>query len=355
MKINVITRKLILLSLFIFIFQLYLFSQEIKINQKEGILQEKLESHITFHKFEKFQPDINKVALSRITKLIIHDNKVFILDERQSRIFVFNKEANFLYTIGRPGQGPGDLEYPRDFDISKEGHVYVINSMAKRIEVFSLKGDFKRRIKLNIPEEIFYSRPSCILVSPIQNFLLGYSLSSHLIDTYDSVGTYKRNIIKRDDQIIIPGENLGNCSQLIFFKKERAILHFNYFTGVFTKLSLEGKAKKVFSVFEDFHNNEIKNLKKSIDIKENKPGVRVMNFQLWSNCCIDKDDNIYVFLLLKKKAEKQKLFVFSSEGVFLYWTTIPYFKDTRINKIFCYGDDFFFVTLEEEIIFAKRR
>jgi hypothetical protein len=117
------------------------------------------------------------------------------------------------------------------------------------------------------------------------------------------------------------------------------------------------KIEKIFSVSDKLHKKELQKLKKFIAEKRKikKSGIRALTFRLWSNYCIDADDNIYVFLLLTKKSKKQKLFVFSPEGTFLYWTTIPYFKNTRINKIFCSEDDFIFVTSEQEIIFAKKR
>jgi len=350
--------KKIIIWLFILFSCCYLLPQEIKINQKEGIFQDKKESHIAFHKFKKFQPNINKVVISRITKIVIHDDKVFILDGRQSRIFVFDKQANYLYSIGRPGQGPGDLEYPRDFTLSNGGNIYVVNSMAKRLEVFSLKGDFLKRIELELPKEIYYSTPSRILVDQNKNLYIAYNLSSHLIDIYNDQGKYQKSLLKREDEVFIPGGNLGNSSQILFLPKDNSILHFNYFTGVFTKISKTGRVEKVFSVFDAFQSKEtskIKNDMRKSRKKRKSNSLSIKGFQLWSNCCIDKNSNIYVFLLWKKKKEQQKMFVFSPEGYFLYCKTIPYFNKTRVNSLFCFQDLFFFTTPNEEIIFTNKK
>lgn len=350
--------KKIFISLFILLLHCSLISQEIKINQKKGIFQNKTKTHITFINFENFKPDFDKVVLRKVTKVIIHNDKVFILDRRQSKVFVFNKKANYLYSIGRPGQGPGDLEYPNDFAISNEGLIYVINSRAKRIEVFSLNGDFQRRIELHIPKEINYSHPVCILVGPNNNIFIAYNLNSHLIDMYDSQGNYKKNIFKREDPLIIPGQNFGNSSQMSFFQKDNAILYFNYFTGIFNKIRQNGKIEKVFSVFDKLHNKEISKLEKILEQKRKKSKnarLEIMVFHLWSNYCIDKDNNIHVLLLLKEKNKQQKFLVLSSEGEFLYWTTIPFFKDKTVDKFFCSGDDFIFITPEQEIFFAKKK
>lgn len=334
----------------------YAASQEIKIQQREGLVQNKKEKQIVFRQFEKFEPDLNKVTISRITKMIIFDDSVFILDGRQSKIFVFDRKANYLYSIGRPGQGPGDLEYPPDFFISEKEIIYVLNSMAKRIEVFSIKGDFIKRIELKLPKEIFFSQPRCILVDKNQDILIAYNLGPHLIDIYDDNGKYLKTLLKREDEIYIPGDNIGNCSQILFFPKDNAILHFNYFTGLFTKISKTGKVGRHFSVFDALQSKETSKIEEEISAsrKANKTGVSIKGFQLWSNCCLDKDYNIYVFLLLKKRTEKQKMFVFSSEGDFLYWENIPYFVNIRVDDLYYFQDSFVFKTSDEEIYFTKK-
>lgn len=231
-------------------------SQEINIQQKEGLIQNKEDKHIVFRGIDKIDSFSESGIIGSITKMNMAGERIYILDKRQCKIFVFTKKAKFLYSIGRSGQGPGDLENPSDFFITDKETVYVLNPMAKRIEVFSIKGNFVKRIALKLPEGLFYSQPNRILVDQNQEILIAYSLSRHLIDVYDENGNYLRTLLKREDKITIPGENIGNCSQIQFFPKEKAILHFNYFTGLFTKISKTGNIEKIFSVFDEPLNKE---------------------------------------------------------------------------------------------------
>jgi len=343
------------LCFLLLVLNFYLLSQGIKVDQKEGIFQNKKDSHIHFYQFEKFNLDLNKVAFKSITKIISHEDKLFILDYRSSRIFVFDKKGKHLYTIGKPGEGPGDLQYPKDFVITEDGTVYVINSIAKRLEVFSQDGRFKKRIKLKPPEEIYYSNPEQILLDDKQNFFIAYHLSSHLIDIYDSNGIFLRNLLTRSDPITIPGTSIGNSSFITFSYQGNSILHFNYFTGVFTKVNKEGNIEAISSAYDEFGVNEVEKLRKSLIESKTRARVSASVFQLWSNFCQDEMGNMYVLPLVKKKGITQKLFVFSPEGTLLYFTTIPYFKDTRIDKIFCFGKDFIFVTSDWDIYFAKQK
>lgn len=351
--------KKYLIFIFILCTHIALISQETKLNQKQGILQDKELSHIEFYRFKKFDIDLNKVAFKSISKIAIHEKRVYILDRQLNCIFVFDKKARYLHSIGRPGQGPGDLQYPRDFVISDDRKIYIVCSLVKRIEVFALDGNFLKRIELKIPEDIYYSKPTNILVTSDSKFIIGYNLSSHLLDVYNSEGKFVTNILKRNDPVFVPGVNLANSSLISFVGQENSILQFNNFTGAFSRLKIDGENVQSFSAFDKLHQNEVKKLQEEYKEKSKKLMVKeggAHYFSLWSNFCRDKEGNIYAFLLWKKKEEKQKLFVFDPEGTYLYWTTIPYFKDIpRVDRIFFFSDEFVFVTYNWDIYFCQKK
>jgi len=169
-------------------------------------------------------------------------------------------------------------------------------------------------------------------------------------------GEYQKTLLEREEEVFIPGINLGNSSQILFFPDDNYMLHFNYFTGVFKKISKTGKAERIFSVFDSFLRKEISNIKEDIKErrKKSKPNsVSTQSFQLWSDCCIDENSNIIVFLLLKKKEEHQKMFVFSSEGDFLYWKWFPYIEKSRIDNISYFNDLFIFKTSNDGVFLSK--
>lgn len=349
--------KLLSFSSVLFIV-LYPVSQDIYTQQKEGLIQEKEDSHIVFNHINKLVINSRNDIISTITKIIKRDNIVFILDGRQSKVFVVDNKAKYLYTIGRPGQGPGDLEHPSDFFITDNDLVYILNSMSNRIEVFSVDGRFIKRIQLIIPKEIFYSHPSGILVTRESDIIVAYSLSQHLIDIFNENGEYLRTLLKRENDVIIPGDNIGNCSQIQFYPQETAILHFDYFTGLFTKISKTGKIDKQFSASIPLHNKEVTKIQNDILAKRNEKkanSTSIKEFQLWSRFCMDEDQNVYVISLLRKKGENQKMYVFSSRGEYLYWINTP-----RINDI-AYADDLYyfqgmymFKTPDDEMFMIKK-
>jgi hypothetical protein len=347
--------KKIRILIFISIIHIHLFSQHEKIEQQEGILQDQRERYFAFGEIKKFAPE-HKISIRRLTKLLINKDRVFVLDRTQSQIFVFDMQSGYLYSIGRPGQGPGDLEYPEDFFISDNDQVYILNSMAKRIEIFSLSGEFKKRVDLIIPKAIPFAYPQGLIVSQYGSFLVTYKLGPHLLDMYDSAGAFKRTLLSRKERILVPGANIGNCSQVLSLGTSDEVLYFDHFSGLFTKLDLQGSLKSTFSVFNRAHKDAMSILKKEIAKKnqEKSPTTAIETSYLYSNACVDEDGHIYTFFLLKKTDEVQKLYVFSSEGDFLYWTSLPFFKDKRIVDIYCFGKIFFFVTGDDEIFYSRK-
>jgi len=334
-----------------------LFTQTDKLNQRAGILQNRKGEHISFRNFKKYSPKANEPAIGRAKRILIYDNKVFVLDERFHRLYVFDNEAHYLFTVGRPGQGPGDLEYPRDFLISDHGEIFILNSRGKQIEVFSPKGEFKKRLFLNIPKDYMYSRPTNIVLQN-DSFYVGYHLSPSYVDEYNKAGDFKKNLYKRIKPIYIPGKNLANCSHMLVTDGGRTILHFDFFSGIFSKIQMNNSSILQFSTHVDKIEKYISRVNSNIQKNRNKKHSRVDSvfFHHWSDFCVDQKGHIYVFSLLSSQEKSPELFVFSTEGDFLYSTIVSYFKGKRIKLFACSADELFvFITEEEELFYTIKK
>ncbi len=78
---------------------------------------------------------------------------IYILDSGNQRIQKFNPEGKYVATIGRKGQGPGDLSQPGSINLDKNGYVYVLDGNLKKIQVFSPDGKDHQvipTVKLNL-------------------------------------------------------------------------------------------------------------------------------------------------------------------------------------------------------------
>lgn len=79
------------------------------------------------------------------TSIAVDDEEnIYVLDLKEGHIKVFNKKGVYQKTIGRRGQGPGELQGPLSIQITSENEIWVHNLTNSRILYFSRQGDFLR-------------------------------------------------------------------------------------------------------------------------------------------------------------------------------------------------------------------
>jgi len=85
---------------------------------------------------------------SRIDDIAVDDEEnIYILDSKQAHIKTFNRDGEYLKSIGRKGQGPGELQYPVNLTISPMNEI-LVNDYARCLSIFSIDGNFLRAVSL---------------------------------------------------------------------------------------------------------------------------------------------------------------------------------------------------------------
>lgn len=67
---------------------------------------------------------------------------VYVADNENHRIQVFNEDGHFLRQFGKYGKGRGELKYPSGISIDSKDLLYVTELYNYRISVFTLDGMF---------------------------------------------------------------------------------------------------------------------------------------------------------------------------------------------------------------------
>lgn len=75
-------------------------------------------------------------------------NNIYISDQREHKIHVFNIDGEYINSIGRLGQGPGDFYSPTFFTINNNNTLLAGESHNLRLQLFSLDGLFINSINL---------------------------------------------------------------------------------------------------------------------------------------------------------------------------------------------------------------
>jgi hypothetical protein len=138
-------KKLNYLILFIYLFPLYtiLYSQEKKENIH--IYKSPKYQNVKFVNLEELHKiDLNVYVEYYIDKIISMDSdsnsNLYIVDRSKSSINIFDKNGKFIKTIGRAGQGPGDLEDVSWITIHNE-KIYIYQNF-KGMKVWDLQGKY---------------------------------------------------------------------------------------------------------------------------------------------------------------------------------------------------------------------
>jgi hypothetical protein len=348
---------LIRLTLVLALLTNILYGGTVKLRQEKGIWQDKPEKQLKFEKWHKVNFDFDNAPLKEIKKIAIYQNKLFILDGKRWQLYVMDKTGKYLYTIGMPGQGPGDLEYAVDFAISDEGFVYILNSIPRRIEVFNINGKPLKTIKLESPS--VWSFPHSVLVDHRSNIILAYPLND-LVVINNSKGFYQKTLLKRKKPLIETTENIGIPSTLHFInnrgKQIQEIVHYDRFNGVFTITDKTGNVRATFGAYIDEFEKKIRQLEEEISEGPKKNFSSVLNILLWTNFCMDETGNIYTMPILVKNQEYKELYVFSYNGTFLYKKPTAYLKQgTLVMNMCCDKECFVFSTKNLDLIIGTRR
>jgi hypothetical protein len=105
-----------------------------------------------------------------------YEDTVYVVDQKEHRIVVFDRELNYLDTIGRYGQGPGEFSYPAGIAFDREGNIYICDLGNLRVQVLdrnrNVISSFKCRFNDSRQEIAVDSRGRIFLNLPLRGSLI---------------------------------------------------------------------------------------------------------------------------------------------------------------------------------------
>ncbi len=111
---------------------------------------------------------------------------IYFLDMENCTVVIFDKFGKYLKTIGRKGQGPGELQTPRDFYIDESGRLIVVDE--RKIHIFNKEGEFQNTISIPFsPLNAFISKNGKILVNSFLSSEEGRKNAIVVIDSNNQV------------------------------------------------------------------------------------------------------------------------------------------------------------------------
>lgn len=113
-------------------------------NPKEPIYKEEicqLEEELSIG----VQDGPEEYMFSRIGHIAVdHLERIYVLDSKESHIKLFDTNGNYVKTIGKKGEGPGEIFYSNRIAVNREE--LIVDDANRRLSFFSLKGEFLRNL-----------------------------------------------------------------------------------------------------------------------------------------------------------------------------------------------------------------
>jgi hypothetical protein len=89
----------------------------------------------------------DEYLFSNIKGIAVDDTgKIFVLDSKRILIRVFDKSGNHLRTIGKKGQGPGELQTPQHIFTTHQGEIMIEDHSPRQFVFYTLDGQFLRNV-----------------------------------------------------------------------------------------------------------------------------------------------------------------------------------------------------------------
>ncbi len=93
------------------------------------------------------------------------DGRVFVLVAQDDAIRVFNPDGTYSHSIGRKGQGPGELMVAQTINRGPDGNIWVASMGTQRITIFDPEGTYLR--------DITFPRLPPVFVQTTENGFMG--------------------------------------------------------------------------------------------------------------------------------------------------------------------------------------
>lgn len=81
----------------------------------------------------------DECIIGKVSKISLFNDTIYVLDKNQS-LFMFNPEGKFISKIGNKGQGPGEYVEPTDYFVDNK--IYIWDNWQNKISIYNKNGKF---------------------------------------------------------------------------------------------------------------------------------------------------------------------------------------------------------------------
>ena len=272
---------------------------------------------------------------------------IYVLEGGNCRLQKFDLTGQYLQTIGKRGQGPGEFESPSRFFLDKENNIYISERRKRKIHMFNSKGEFVKSILLSNTTTSFSIAPDESIFG-IANIRTEEG-SNRCIVKMEPKGKIIKNIAQF--AAIRPVQRKGSGNTVTTFGISHQYNPALYFSRAFNnkhlyahsseyslfQVNLEGDLELIIKKEEPQHlisqKEKNKIYERFSDLEERwskrvvKEAVQWPSHRPYFNgIATDERGRIYVRRVkpVTDESEEAEFDIFSKEGYYLYKTNLPF-------------------------------
>lgn len=290
---------------------------------------------------------------------------VYVADRRLNEIRKFNKNGEYLLTLGRRGQGPGEFQSVGIVSVNSHDELIAFDNRLRRISIFSDKGELTRTTKELIkdswiaPFKIFSTDDTYVVFGQLDNSLKLFHEFDQDWNITESYIDYEFIDNKEFEEIQLLFDP-DNC----FFQNNGDILYTKYFYDnqilIYNKkrlvkiISRESDIKKPYEILVFHDVNKAVNMQsdpkyQDYDIKTFGRGIAFFGKSFQNSLGIFQlsDGHMVNFLSIRKSKDIREFGVelYDSEGKFLYYSNLGENLDYNIR---CMDSNDLFYAIERK-------
>ena len=185
-----------------------------------------------FNKEAKYLFEFGNDKIKQPLYIVIYKDRVFVTQNGDGCLLVYNLNGEFIQQVGTPGSAEGQFNNPRGIAIhNTNGDIYICDCSNNRIQIFSNDYSYKSQFGMSIlkyPTDIQLTKDSIFLLSLQNPFLytFNYNLTQLHNTVCDSICKHLNNpysfFIDGNDNFIISNYRNNN---IVIFNNTGHLLH----------------------------------------------------------------------------------------------------------------------------------
>jgi hypothetical protein len=163
------------------------------------------------------EDDENYAFYKFATCALDSQENIYVLDFDQCRIQQYDREGKYVKTIGRKGQGPGDIESPFQIFIDRQDNIYVLQE--RQFKVFRTDGGFVKSITLRSSlSDFFITRQGTFFALFFQ---IDEKTRANAVAEFDAEGNLVKTLASYPDEgFLTTAHKVGESAVRFFFSHE---------------------------------------------------------------------------------------------------------------------------------------